>query len=282
MSLRPSDPRVSWRGEGIDRAPVRIGPAGWVRVAGRGTAIGSMLAIGFPLLLLLRPVERTVWGASRPVTPWITQTVCRATCLVLGLRRRVRGRVMATPGAFLANHVSWLDIFVLNASARLYFVAKSEVHGWAGIGWLARGTGTLFVERRREAAKVQERAVAERLGAGHKLMIFPEGTSTDGMQVLPFKSTILAAFFTPGLPDDLSVQPVSLRYHAPDGREPRFYGWWGDRGIVPSLLEVLAQAPQGRVSVTWHEPVPEAEHDRKTLARMAEAQVRAGVADAEP
>lgn len=184
---------------------------------------------------------------------------------------------MRGTGAVVSNHVSWLDIFALNASKRIYFVSKAEVASWPGIGWLARATGTVFVRRHpREAAK--QRALFDaRLRAGHRLLFFPEGTSTDGRRVLAFKSTLFAAFYSPDLPG-MQVQPVTLRYVAPEGTRADFYGWWGERGFAESLVSVLAVPRQGRVEVTYHPPLPVAAHpDRKVLARAAETAVRSGL-----
>jgi 1-acyl-sn-glycerol-3-phosphate acyltransferase len=238
----------------------------------------AALCLCFPLLLALRPLERAIWGLTRPVTPWITQGVCIFACWMLGLRRRQVGAVMRDHGAFVANHVSWLDIFVLNACTRLYFVAKAEVHGWPGIGWLARGTGTLFIARDRRQAAVHARAMENRLHAGHKLMFFPEGTSTDGRRVLTFRSTLFQAFFAPGLRNEIAVQPVSVVYHAPDGADPAYYGWWGDMAFGRNLLKLLAARRAGRVEVVFHPALPVRDAtDRKSLTRAAEAAVRAGL-----
>jgi len=193
----------------------------------------------------------------------------------------VAGIPMRRRGAFVANHVSWLDIFVLNAGARLYFVAKAEVRGWALIGWLARGTGTVFIARDRAQARQQQQVFEDRLRAGHRLLFFPEGTSSDGLRVLPFKTTLFAAFHGDGLADHLQVQPVSVTYTAPAGRDPAFYGWWADMDFGGHFLAVLAQAPQGRVEVAFHEPLPvAAAGDRKALALACERAVREGVARA--
>jgi 1-acyl-sn-glycerol-3-phosphate acyltransferase len=255
----------------------RLGPLDWLRVVARVLPLLVILAICFPLLLVLRLPERAIWGLNRPVTPWITQGVCIAACWLLAVRREVIGRPMVQRGAFVANHVSWLDIFVLNASKRLYFVAKAEVRGWGGIGWLARGTGTLFIARRVAAAKAQQQQLEARLAAGHKLLFFPEGTSTNGFQVLPFKTTLFAALFTDQMKDILHVQPVSLRYVAPVGDDAWFYGWWGDMAFGPHLLQVLASRARGRVTVTYLAPLKVADFtDRKALAAAAEAAVRSG------
>lgn len=257
--------------------PPKITALGWLRVGLRGTAILAVLIPCFLALLLLRPVEAAFCGQNRPATPYLTQLVCIWTCRILGLAARVTGTPMTARGACVANHSSWLDIFVLNAAARIYFVAKSEVRDWGGIGWLARATGTVFVVRARAAAARQQAQLRDRLLAGHQLVFFPEATSTDSRRVLHFKSTPFAAFFAQELRDELSVQPVSMVYVAPLGQDPRFYGWWGDMGFGESLLWVLAQAPQGRVEVIYHPPLRVADfEDRKALAQAAETAVRTG------
>ncbi|MBF9061149.1 1-acyl-sn-glycerol-3-phosphate acyltransferase [Rhodobacterales bacterium HKCCSP123] len=264
--------------QGLPEPPRRdLGAADWLRVLRRGVPVILLLATAFPLLLLLRLPERLIFGLARPVTPWITRGVCALSCDLIGLGRRTRGTPMTGPGAYVANHVSWLDILVLNAGKRLYFVAKSEVGGWPGIGWLARGTGTVFIDRDRRQAAAQTRLFEDRLRAGHRLLFFPEGTSTDGRRVLPFKTTLFQAFLSERLRDMLQIQPVTLVYHPPEGADPAFYGWWGDMALGPSILSILAQPRQGRVEVVYHTPLRVAEFpDRKTLAAMAEAEVRGG------
>ena len=261
--------------------PVRPTPRDWLRVLRRGAPIVLLLVVAFPLLLLLRGPEKWIWGEARPVTPWIVQAVSRAACRLMGLRRRLRGAPGRAPGAYVANHASWLDIFVLNASKRVFFVAKAEVAGWPVIGWLARGTGTVFIRRDRRDARRQQALLEVRLDAGHPLLFFPEGTSTDGQRVLPFKTTLFAALTTETLRDVLTVQPVTLVYHAPPGEDPRFYGWWGDMDFAQGLLKVLAARRQGLVEVIYHPPLKVANYpDRKALAAACESAVRKGFSEA--
>jgi 1-acyl-sn-glycerol-3-phosphate acyltransferase len=254
-----------------------MGPAAWLRVARRGVPMVLVLVAGLAVLLAMRLVERPLCGLRRPVTPQVTVFVCRACLRLLGLRRVARGVPLRGAGAVVANHVSWLDIFALNAGKRIYFVSKAEVARWPGIGWLARATGTLFIRRDRREARDHADQLSERLAVGHTLLFFPEGTSTDGLRLLPFKTTLFAAFFAPGLPEGLRVQPVSLAYRAPDGAAHSFYGWWGTQSAGQHMLAMLAAPRHGTVTVTYHEPLP-VEGDRKTLARAAEAAVRSGLA----
>ena len=257
-------------------APVRIGPAGWARLLWRGAVLGSLTYGCLVLLLALRLIEWPLFGTARPVTPFITQLVCRLAFPILGLGLTTRGAPMRQKGAVVANQASWLDIFALNAVQRGYFVAKSEVGGWAGIGWLARATGTVFIARKGTEAKRQQALFEQRLRAGHKLIFFPEGTSTDTVRVLPFKSTLFAAFYTHGLDHILHIQPVTVVYHAPQGQDPRYYGWWGEMDFAPHLAQVLATRRQGRVEVIFHPPVPvNAYPSRKELAAYCERVIRA-------
>ncbi|TDE34532.1 lysophospholipid acyltransferase family protein [Antarcticimicrobium sediminis] len=258
--------------------PVDIGALGWVLVVGRGTVLIALITVCLVLLLLLRLVEIPIWGQGRPITPFIVQFVCRNAFRILGIGFSSHGTPMRGAGAVVANHSSWLDIFTLNACKRIYFVSKAEVAHWPGIGILARATGTVFIERDRRQARAQTAVFVERLETGHKLLFFPEGTSTDGLRVLPFKSTLFGAFFADPLRESLKVQPVSVIYHAPDGQPVRFYGWWGDMEFGPHLLKTLSAPRQGRVELIYHTPLKVSEfQNRKALAATAEALVRAGL-----
>jgi len=252
-------------------------PAGWLRVVLRGSVLGTITFGGLALMLVLRLIERPLFGLHRPMTPFLTQAVCRAAFVVLGMGYVMRGKRMEDRGAIVCNHVSWLDIFALNARKRIYFVSKSEVAGWPGIGWLARATGTVFINRDPRDARRQQVVFEQRLLAGHKLLFFPEGTSTDGSLVLPFKSTLFQAFFSDDLKHRTSIQPVTLIYHAPDGEDVRFYGWWGQMGFGPHLVKVLAAKRNGTVEVLYHQPVRvDSFPNRKSLAAHVEDVVRAG------
>jgi len=258
-----------------------VGPAGWMRAIARGGLLGVIVVGGLALLLLLRLIERPVWGLHRPITPYITQFVCRSAFVVLGIGFNTSGTLMRTPGAVVANHSSWLDIFALNARKRIYFVSKSEVARWPGIGWLARATGTVFIARDARRARDQKATFEDRLHANHKLLFFPEGTSTDGLRVLPFKSTLFAAFFTQPLRQEMWIQPASVIYRAPSGEDARFYGWWGNMALGPHLLKVLATRRQGCVTLIYHAPLKVSYFpDRKALAKACETAVRGGLSAA--
>lgn len=255
--------------------PLRITLPGWLRVIWRGVLVGSVTYGGLMILLVVRLIEWPLFGQARPVTPHITKTVCRLALVILRLNLIVHGRPMTQDGAIVANHSSWLDIFVLNAAQTVYFVAKAEVAAWPGIGWLARATGTVFIARKGTEAKKQQEIFESRLKAGHRLLFFPEGTSTDSIRVLPFKSTLFEAFFSAALERTMHIQPVTVIFHAPDTQDPRHYGWWGDMEFATHLLKMLATPKHGRVEVIFHPEVPvDAFENRKVLAQHCERVIR--------
>lgn len=271
---------TDWLAARVDLPPPGLG--GWMRVLWRGGLLAVVCYGGLALLLVLRLIERPLCGAVRPVTPWITVGVCRVAVRLLGLALHVRGQPMLARGAMVANHAGWLDIFTLNAVQPVYFVSKAEVAGWAGIGVLARATGTVFITRKAALAAAQAQMLAKRLVVGHRLLFFPEGTSSDGQRVLPFKPALFGAFFADGLRADMSVQPVSVVYRAPAGQDARFYGWWGDMAFAPHLLQVLAH-PGGSVEVTLHDAVRVVDFaDRKALAGYCEGVIARKFAAALP
>ncbi|KIC42726.1 acyl-phosphate glycerol 3-phosphate acyltransferase [Ruegeria sp. ANG-R] len=267
-----SDP--SWQSDEAPD-PIELGFLGWVLVLLRGVPLAILVFGGLIILLAIRLFERPLFGMQRPITPFIAQFVCRNAFRILGIGFRSSGVLMQERGAVVANHTSWLDIFALNARKRVYFVSKAEVAKWPGIGWLARATGTVFIERNPKKAREQTRVFEDRLKAGHKLLFFPEGTSTDGLRVLPFKTTLFAAFFTDELRDFMYIQPVSAIFHAPEGQPDRFYGWWGDMDFGPHLLKTLGARKQGWVEVIYHLPAKVSDFEnRKALAAHCEQAVR--------
>ncbi|MFW2544024.1 lysophospholipid acyltransferase family protein [Primorskyibacter sp. 2E107] len=255
----------------------RFGMKNWALVVLRGVPMAFVVFGGLGLLLLVRMIERPLFGMDRPVTPWITLGVCRTVLALLGLRVETQGTFLRQPGAIVANHASWLDIFVLNSRKCVYFVSKAEVAGWPGIGWLARATGTVFIKRDRREARKQTEVFEERLMHGHKLLFFPEGTSTDGRRVLPFKTTLFAAFFSDKLRHEMHIQAVSVRYRAPEGAPEAFYGWWGEMDFGGSLLTMLGTPRHGMVRLIYHTPVRVDDFpNRKSLAAQVESQLRQG------
>ncbi len=276
MAERPA--RAGWNGADPEPLPP-LTVAGRLRLLVRGVWSAAALTLFFGLFLVLRTTEvavtrltgRRVTGASNAIVKvWAAQALP-----ALGLRYIRHGRPMRGGGAFIANHSSWLDIVVLQRAAAPFLVSKSEVRGWPVIGFIGRAIGTMFIDRRPAEAKRQELALLWRLKAGDRMALFPEGTSSDGRRVLPFKSALFGVFLVPEVAGTVAVQPVTIAYRAPAGLPAAFYGWWGEMDFASHFVDVLARSSGGTVEVTFHPPLP-ASGDRKTLASAAEAAVRAG------
>lgn len=162
-----------------------------------------------------------------------------ATLAILGVRVRAVGAQPLRDGPVLvvANHVSWLDVYLLNAMlGGTRHVAKSEVAGWPVAGAIARGFGTFFHARGsfRDAARAKD-AVAAALRAGERVVVFPEGTTSEGDEVGPFH----AAFFQAAVDAGVPVQAVAVRYPGPGGRPDPAAAFVGDMTFVASLVRVL-------------------------------------------
>lgn len=263
----------TWR----DAEPYELPPAG-----PRGRAIGLarlaalvvMTAVLFPLFLCGRALRH--WLGHRVTFHFaIARVWSRLTLRLCGLRHVVRGTPIRA-GALVANHSSWLDIPNLRAVKLMYFVSKAEVRDWPVVGYITHACGTIFIERRRAAAKRQEEALRDRIRHDQLLVFFPEGTSTDGLCVLPFKSSLFSVFFRDHAGADLLVQPVTVRYRpAPgSGLPENFYGWWGDMDFGAHVWAVLSRSFGGRAEATFHAPVnPRDFPDRKALAEHCQAAV---------
>ncbi|WP_121065294.1 lysophospholipid acyltransferase family protein [Chachezhania antarctica] len=260
---------------------VHATPLGWALLILRGGALILTMIAALLVNLVLRGIEYPFAGQRRPLSGQVPRVTSRMALRLMGIGITVRGRPMKGAGAIVSNHCSWLDIFTLNAGVPVFFVAKSEVAGWAGINVIARAAGTIFIERKSSEARRQQALFETRFAAGDRLLFFPEGTSSDGTRVLPFKTSLFAAFFADGLRENVQVQPVTVVYHAPPGRDPRYYGWWGDMSFGTDLIKSLATVPQGRAELIYHEPlIPAQFPDRKALAQTCEVQVRKGLQDA--
>ena len=236
----------------------------------------TLIAVG---LFLIGRALRAVLGRWVVFHFFIARMWSRICLGLLGLRLRVHG-VPVSAGALVANHSSWIDILALRAVRLIYFVSKAEVANWPGIGFITRITGTVFIERKRSQAKAQEAILRERIAAEQLLCFFPEGTSTDGLRVLPFKSSLFSAFFPDGKGTDLAIQPVTVRYRPRDasGLPANVYGWWGSMGFEAHIWDVMTHSFGGTVEVIFHPATSAARFaDRKLLAEHCQRQVAQGM-----
>ena len=238
-------------------------------------ALTGVTAVGIPLQ----------WVALKlklPVRRRIPMLFHRAVLALIGVRVTVKGApTAARPLLFLSNHSTWLDICVLGSVVPLVFVAKAEVAGWPLVGLLAKFQRSVFVDRQRRAktgAVTQE--IADRLSQGDPVVLFAEGTSSDGNRVMPFRTALVGAVrdvMADG--GEARVQPVAVAYvkvqGIPMGRQHRpLAAWYGDLDLAPHLLEVLRQGAID-VTVTFGEAKAlDGPLDRKAVTRICEEEVK--------
>jgi 1-acyl-sn-glycerol-3-phosphate acyltransferase len=243
----------------------------------------SRLTAYLALTLPLMPVQALLLLVRSPLARRLPHVYHRLSCRVLGLEVRIVGQISsARPTLFVANHISYLDIEVLSAAVPTCFVAKSEVARWPLFGWLAKLQQTVFVDRSAKSVASERDGLARRLDEGQNVVLFPEGTSSDGNQLRPFKSALFSVAQRRVNGRALVVQPVTVAYTRldgmPIGRPLRpFVAWYGDMDLAPHLWFVLGM---GRLvaELRFHPPVNIEElGSRKALAAHCERVIGAAL-----
>ena len=221
----------------------------------------ALAGIAFPLL---GPARR-----DRLIMRW-----SRRLLDVLGVRPEIGALPPVERGALLVcNHVSWLDIYLINSARHVHFVSKAEVRGWPVIGWLARQSGTLFIERGRRADTARINGeMRELMRTGRWVAVFPEGTTGDGLGVRRFMPSLLQ----PAVELDVPIVPAALRYRTPDGAYSAAPAYIEGVSLWQSLLRIVS-APGLVAELVFSAPIRPDGH-RRELAERAEA-VTAGLLD---
>lgn len=243
-----------------DRLATRLLRA--LRSARRAAAILAATAAYYAVflagdLLLARSPKRRAWRDAA-FGEW-----ARTFARIANMRVTVRGRAPRPPFLLVANHLSYVDIVTLTSTIDCTYVARGDLAGWPALGRICRSMGVLFLDRERRADVTRVgRAIAEALDAGHGVVLFPEGTSTAGASVGPFRSSLLE----PAAAGRLPVHYASLRYTTPAGEPPASLAvcWWGDMTFGRHLLDLLALKGFSAEIVFGDEPI--AGGDRKRLA----------------
>ena len=248
-----------------------------------------LAAAFFGLTALSAPVQ---WLSIR--FGWKLQSIYphayhRFLCRLFGIRLLIVGQPIQDRGVLMvANHTGYFDILIMSGAVRVSFVAKSEVASWPLFGLMAKLQRSIFVDRsKRSAAAESAKIIRDRLKAGDALVLFPEGTSTDGNRVIGFKSALMGAVESQvgidaeGHTEYVPVQPVSITYvgfHGmPLGRENRpFYAWHGEMDLLPHVWEAFKTGPLD-VVVEFHPALKVGPGcGRKQIAVLAEQIVREG------
>jgi 1-acyl-sn-glycerol-3-phosphate acyltransferase len=244
-------------------------------------SIGAIVILTLALLPFQWLAVRAGWPMRRRIPTLYHGIICR----IVGIRiTRVGRRTDERPVLIVANHTSWLDISVITAVAPVVFVAKREVAAWPVFGLLAKLQRSVFVDRtRRHKTREVNSEIAQRLADGDPVVLFGEGTSSDGNRVLAFRTALIGsardALAEADHVERVWIQPLSVAYTAmlglPLGRQNRNHvAWYGGMSLWPHLRRLVAQGAID-VVVSWGEPIPYDElSDRKTVARRLEGEVR--------
>lgn len=235
------------------------------RMSWRIARLAVHLAAGCSRVALLYPLvgERT---QRKMRARWSRQLLG-----VLGVELQAQGPLPRPGQLLVSNHISWVDVFVINAISPLSFVCKDEVRSWPLLGWLVARNHTVFIRRasRSSAAEVRDRLVGS-LSCGRSVMVFPEGTTTDGRAVLPFR----AALFQAAIDAGRAVKPVRLRYVDHRGEHSDAAAYIDDVSFWQSVC-MLARAPRTVARVELLPALPSHGLTRQDLAQVTHAQVSA-------
>ena len=229
--------------------------------------------------IVLLPFQLMALLTCLPLSIFISVLHHRLITKIIGLKIDRIGDISKDKKVlFVSNHLSYFDIIILGSLIPGRFIAKSEVASWPIFGFLSKITRTIFIQRDRKASLEQVRLIKEQLDRYGKLILFPEGTSSDGRRVLPFKTPLFdAAVLTNSI-----VQPITIRYThlngIPVGYSNRsLFGWYGDMDLGPHLWNALSLG-SFTVEVVFHEPIRADQFsNRKKLAVYCQKIVTKGL-----
>ena len=230
-----------------------------LRIALLSLITGVFFAILWTVIILLLPVPRL----RRPARNGIFRLWARLCLRVIGGRLRVEGFPPRAPFLLVSNHLGYVDIPVLAACTNAWFVAKMEIRSWPLVGMLCRSVGTIFIDREASRDVLRVNALIEEvLGRGYGVVLFPEGTSTQGFEVGRFRTSLLDHPARSGVP----VHAVALTYCTPPGEPPAHLSvcWWGDAPLF-AHVQRLFELSRFEVVVRFS-PEAVSESNRKALA----------------
>lgn len=236
----------------------------------------SVTVLALPVQIIIRSFSK---GYPVTIMPMVWHKII---CTLFGIKVVVKGTPLTThPVMFVSNHVSYLDIPVIGSKIKASFVAKSDVAGWPVFGFLAKMVLTIFVKRATRDALKDNKMLINTISTGRNIILFPEGTSSNGQHVLRFKSTLFAlASFDPALKEKLSIQPFTIKMVSVNGQIPTgnkdiydLYAWYDDMTLVPHLWQ-FAKLKGATIEICFHDPLKAAHYkDRKALAKECEKKV---------
>ena len=240
----------------IARTERRLNLRAWFRI---GWLVATLLLLIIPHLLARLLLRRSP----------VPQVFLRWAGRAVGLLVRCEGPALSHNVLFVANHLSWLDIFALGGMGRSRFVAKAEIASWGIVAWLADQNRTLYVARdQRRSVASQSQSLREALSEAQPIAIFPEGTTGDGQGLLSFRASLFAAVAPP--PGDVGIQPVAIDY----GELATQIAWTDAESTLDNVCRLLGRPGVIPVTIRFLAPLPEgATRDRKQIAAAARAAI---------
>ena len=235
----------------------------------------------FFITSFLLPIQAFLRIFKKPLSTIIPMIYHRLVLKLLSIKIIVKGNIGEDGSLIVSNHASWIDIFIISSVIKTSFVSKSEVSKWPLVSWLAKLQGTIFINRNNPKELIKTASeIHDRISKKQNVVLFPEGTSSDGNRVLPFKSSI---FMLSELTDrrKLSIQPISIAYTKYNGLtmgriERTLIAWYGDMDLLTHLYKLI-RSGSFEVEITFHNRIDISEKkSRKDIAHDCEVLVRDG------
>lgn len=250
-----------------------------LRLYGRVLRIVGVIGLGLGMASLFALLERLRLNCAMDRRQRWTQFFMKRLSNALPFHVRVFGELPSTPMLWVSNHVSWTDIALLGQLTPLSFLSKTEVRNWPVAGWLADKAGSLFIRRGAGDSQAIQKQMGRHLLQQHPLLMFPEGTTTDGRSVRTFHGRLLSA----AIDTEVALQPVAVRYLR-DGERDQIAPFIGNDDLLSHLLRLLAHE-QAQVEIHLLEPIVCLGQQRAKLALRAQeaiVQVLNAVPEASP
>ena len=269
--MKNLEEKYTWEKENVDEIP----PIGFFHVL-KGLL---RLLVFLPLTIILVLIFLIFKTILKPLNLNYPVFLIRKSWSVLilrlfGLKLKVIGKQSYNSTIFVSNHISWTDILVIQSVLDIIFVAKSDVKKMPGLGFLASIANTVFIDRNPQKISKDSLILKKKIEKGELICFFPEGTSTDGLRVLKFKSGFFQLLFD-GIYNQnkyiKKVQPLSIYYKVHNKNLSKdFYGWWGSMSIISHITKILCLS-SGSVELKFHDSLNSEEfNDRKEIALAAE------------
>ena len=269
--MKNLEEKYTWEKENVDEIP----PIGFFHVL-KGLL---RLLVFLPLTVFLVIIFLIFKAILKPLNLNYPVFLIRKSWSVLilrlfGLKLKVIGKQSYNSTIFVSNHISWTDILVIQSVLDIIFVAKSDVKKMPGLGFLAGIANTVFIDRNPQKISKDSLILKKKIEKGELICFFPEGTSTDGLRVLKFKSGFFQLLFDGIYKQNKyikKVQPLSIYYKVHNKNLSKdFYGWWGSMSIISHITKILCLS-SGSVELKFHNSLNSEEfNDRKEIALAAE------------